>query len=148
VGVDNIAAGRDVAAYCLGRGWRRPAVLHASIAFSAGKERLGGFLAGMAEGGVPASGVDRYCRHGADHLRIGRDAMEQILARGETPRVVVCLSDLIAYGAYHRTTEVGVKVPDDLAIVSFDDGPLNAWIAPWLSAVHAPYENFGIAVTQ
>jgi LacI family transcriptional regulator len=148
VGIDNIAAGRDVAAYCLRRGWRRPAVVHASIAYSAGKERLAGFLAGMTEGGVASAEIARHGRTGSDHLLIGDDAMAQMLSGAQRPRVVVCLSDLMAYGVYHRANEAGLKVPEDIAIISFDDGPLNAWITPWLSAIRAPYERFGTAVTQ
>ena len=59
IGIDNAAAGRDVARHCLQRGWRAPGVIHASTRYGTMRERLAGFVAGMAEGGIAASGIAR-----------------------------------------------------------------------------------------
>jgi LacI family transcriptional regulator len=148
IGIDNIAAGRDVARHCIAREWRAPSVIHASSRYSTMRERLAGFLAGMAEGGVDRRAIARFTAPGLDHLRIGQDSMARLLSRTERPSAVVCLSDMLAYGAFHVAHGAGLNMPDEVAIVSFDDGPLNAWIAPWLSAVHTPYEQYGAAVVE
>jgi len=146
VGIDNAAAGRDVAGYCLSKGWREIAVIHASLVYSAGRERLQGFLDRMQhpEGGLHT--VRQFGSSGLDHLRIGELAMQDVLAQPVRPDVVVCLSDLLAYGAYKQASGAGLSIPRDMPLISFDDGPLNQWIAQWLSAVRIPYELIGDAV--
>jgi len=72
--------------------------------------------------------------------------MGDVLAGTDRPDVVVCLSDLLAYGAYQQASEAGLAAGRDLRMISFDDGPLNQWIAQWLSAVRIPYEVIGNAV--
>jgi len=79
-------------------------------------------------------------------LRIGEQAMQEVLAQPVRPDVVVCLSDLLAYGAYKQASGTGLAIPHDMTLISFDDGPLNQWIAQWLSAVRIPYELIGDAV--
>jgi LacI family transcriptional regulator len=61
---------------------------------------------------------------------------------------VFCSSDLIAYGAQRAITEAGLRVPEDVTLVGFDDNPLNDWVAPWLTSVRVPYDSFGDAVVK
>ncbi len=146
VGIDNAAAGRDVADYCLSQGWQDIAVIHASLVYSAGRERLQGFLDRLQQSGKGLHPVRQFGSSGLDHLRIGEQAMQQVLAQPVRPDVVVCLSDLLAYGAYKQASGTGLAIPHDMTLISFDDGPLNQWIAQWLSAVRIPYELIGDAV--
>ena len=146
VGIDNAAAGRDVADYCLSKGWRDIAVIHASLVYSAGRERLQGFLDRLQQADGRLQPVRQFGSSGLDHLRIGEQAMQDVLARPVRPDVVVCLSDLLAYGAYKQASGAGLAIPRDVTLLSFDDGPLNQWIAQWLSAVSIPYELIGDAV--
>jgi LacI family transcriptional regulator len=153
VGIDNVAAGRAVADHCLAQGYQHLAVIHASLDYSAGRERLQGFLDRMAEAGRPKSQIKHYGSVGLDHLEIGEQAMRALLGeRARPPRplpdVLVCLSDLLAYGAFREAKARGLSIPQDLPIISFDDGPLNQWIAQWLSAVRIPYELVGEAVIE
>src|SRR5690606_31218424 len=76
-------------------------------------------------------------------IRAGYDLGEQVVRHPERPRAIFCANDLIAYGLYNRAMENGVRVPDDLFIVGFDDNPLNRWLASWLVSVQVPYEEFG-----
>jgi LacI family transcriptional regulator len=147
VGIDDFAAGRDLAEHLLeGPPGAAPAVIHASLAFSAGALRLGGVEERLLEAGFKRSQIAKRTAKTTAHLEIGYQAMGQLLALSPRPRNVVCLSDLLAYGAYRRVREAGLRVPDDVALYAFDDNPLNDWIAPWLSAVHMPYTRFGPAV--
>ncbi len=147
VGIDDHAAGRAVADHWLAR--RQPGpfgLLHASLAFSAGRRRAAGFLERLAEAGIGEDRVARATGPGRQHLEIGRQGMARLLEADPRPRCVLCLSDLIAYGAYRCLTERGVGVPGEVELFGFDDNPLNDWIAPWLSAVRIPYEGMGPAV--
>ncbi len=147
VGIDDHAAGRAVAEHWLASGERGPfGLIHASLAFSAGRRRAAGFLERMDEAGLPAEAIIRATAPTKHHLDIGYAGMGDLLARGKPPRRVLCLSDLIAYGAFRRLVEAGLRVPDDIELFGFDDNPLNAWIAPWLNAVRIPYGAMGQAV--
>jgi LacI family transcriptional regulator len=149
VGIDDHAAGFAVARHWLARPAPGPfGMLHASLSFSAGQRRAAGFVAGLLAGGVPETEILRGTGSGKSHLAIGYEGMGTLLAAPVVPRRILCLSDLIAYGAYRRLTEAGLSVPGDVALFGFDDNPLNAWIAPWLSAVKIPYAGFGPVVVE
>lgn len=147
VGIDDYAAGRQIAEHCLAHPERGPfALIHASLAYSAGARRTAGFEERMAQAGPGHSGIPRATARSLHHLEIGYSAMAELLAAAAKPRCVVCLSDLLAYGAYRRLHENGLSVPGDVRLISFDDNPLNGWIAPWLSGIRIPYAQFGPAV--
>ena len=146
VGIDNAAAGRDLADYCLAKGWLDIAVIHASLVYSAGRERLQGFLGRLHQSNKFLRPVRQFGSAGIDHLRIGEQAMRDLMDQPVRPNVVVCLSDMMAYGAYKHACDLGLSIPVDIPLISFDDGPLNEWIAQWLSAVRIPYELIGDAV--
>ena len=145
VGIDNRAAGRQVAQYFLSRGIEDVAVVHGSPSSTATRERVAAFRKAFSEAGHPIAATRVIGREDADHLAIGADAMGRLIADG-APRAVFCLSDLIAYGAHRTVTEKGLSVPGDIELFGFDDNPLNEWIAPWLSSVRVPYDAYGDAV--
>jgi LacI family transcriptional regulator len=72
-----------------------------------------------------------------------------ILLRDRAPiDGVFCTSDLIAFGARRYIQEAGLVLQDEIILVGFDDSPLNDWIAPWLSSVRVPYDEFGHAIAE
>ncbi len=65
----------------------------------------------------------------------GYEATEHLIKRCTLPRALVCGYDNIAYGAMRALAEHGLSVPDDVALVSFDDNPTSKYICPSLSSV-------------
>lgn len=145
VGIDNLAAGRDVASAFARIGSRRVGVIHGMMSSSATADRVSGFLQACGEFGIGSVVSTLHSQAVPDHLAVGYAAMGELLA-GHRVDGLFCSSDLIAYGAHRRALEAGIRVPQDLPIIGFDDNPLNAWIAPWLSSVKVPYEAFGQAI--
>ncbi len=146
VGIDDRAAGSAAADFLMDAGVANPAVIHTSTPSSVIADRVAGFLErlqarGAAPGGIRAASSDQR-----QHLFAGHEAMQRLIAQGGWPRGLFCVSDLMAYGAYRLAGESGVRIPEDCLVVGVDDNHLNAWIAPWLSSVHVPYEDFGNAV--
>lgn len=148
VGIDNAGAGAEIAACLLDRGIRRVGVLHASLDRTAGHWRLQGLFGRLAAAGIDTAALPCASGPGLDHIAIGYEAMGRLLALPEPPRVVVCLSDLLAYGAFRRVGEAGARVPEDFAFFGFDDNPINPWIADWLNSVRVPSELFGPAILE
>ncbi|WP_345541108.1 substrate-binding domain-containing protein, partial [Phytohabitans rumicis] len=73
----------------------------------------------------------------------GYAAMRTLLRKPERPTAVVCMNDRLAFGAYQAIAEVGLSVPRDVSVVSFDDDPIAAWLHPGLSTVALPHELMG-----
>ena len=148
VGIDNAAAGADAADFLLESGIAEPALLHAKLTSTAVADRVNGFLNRLAERGVDPTRVRRATATSLQHLELGYQAAKTLVVDGGWPKGLLCVSDLMAYGAYRLASETGVRVPEDCLIVGVDDSPLNRWIAPWLSSVHIPYEGFGAVIVE
>lgn len=146
VGIDNRRAGRDIARHFLERGFRPCAAIHGPLTSSASRERFEGYRDMLKEGGAPLE--PRFVRGAQLSMQSGYDNAAALLSDDRKPRAIFCGNDLIAYGAFRRCNELGLKVPDDVALFGFDDNPLNEWIAPWLSTIHVPYAEIGAAVSE
>lgn len=70
-------------------------------------------------------------------------AMQQMLQGERLPSAVFSASDLMAYGAYKAVQDKGLRIPDDLAVVAFDDLETSAFMNPALSTVRIPREAIG-----
>jgi LacI family transcriptional regulator len=148
VGIDNHAAGAEAARFFVARGIDKPAVLHSALTSSAIADRVAGFLEGLAQAGVPASAIARATAPGLAHLDIGYAAARDLVARHGWPKGLLCVSDMMAYGAHRYAVECRVGVPEQCVIVGIDDNAINPWLAPWLTSIHIPYENFGTTVVD
>jgi len=146
IGIDNRAAGAEVAQHFLRRGYREIGAIHGPLASSASRERFEGFCDRLAAEGVTLA-PERIAA-GMLTIESGYSAAERLLRGASRPRAIFCGNDLMAYGAHRRCTEVGLAVPEDVALFGFDDNPLNDWLAPWLSTVHVPYDRFGPAAAE
>jgi LacI family transcriptional regulator len=146
VGIDNLSAGRAVAAHLFEKGLTRCAIIHGPRAYSASRSRLEGFLSFMADGGIAPTSIRQI--ESALTMEAGYEHGLRLLRDEKPPRAVFCGNDMIAYGIHRAAEEVGVKVPEQLAIVGFDDNRVNAWLAPWLTTVHVPALDFGPAVAS
>jgi LacI family transcriptional regulator len=70
-------------------------------------------------------------------------AVRDHLRAGHRPTAFICLNDRIAMGAYQACAEVGLSVPQDLSVVSFDDSDLARWLKPTLTSVAIPHFEMG-----
>jgi LacI family transcriptional regulator len=71
------------------------------------------------------------------------DALHEFLRAGHRPRGLVCLNDRIAMGVYQALADVRLRVPDDVAVVSFDGSELAGWLRPKVTSVALPFEEMG-----
>ena len=148
VGIDDRAAGAAVADFLLDSGVEAPAIIHTATSSSVIAERVTGFLDRLNVRGVPSGDVRSASSDQLQHLFAGYEAMQRLTDTGGWPKGLFCVSDLMAYGAYRLAGEQRISVPKDCLMVGIDDNQLNQWIAPWLSSVHVPYQDFGAAVVS
>ncbi len=94
--------------------------------------RYQGFVDALVQGGVDAASVRQVDAISTEQA--GFDAMTQLLAT-TAPRAIFCASDLIAIGAIRAIQARGFKVPDDIAVIGFDDIPMASFSSPALTTV-------------
>jgi len=146
IGIDNRAAGRAVAEHFLARKYHPIGVIHGPLTSTASSERFEGFRDRLAEAGHELA--DGFIAAGVLTIESGYTAVDRLLGDGRRPAAIFCGNDLMAYGAYRRCAEIGLRVPEDVALFGFDDNPLNDWLATWLSTVRVPYDRFGAAAAE
>jgi LacI family transcriptional regulator len=105
----------------------------------AGRERLAGIRDGLASAGTKLSGtID--CDWWPEPAY---EAVTRSLAEGLVPRVLICFNDRVALGAYQAVKEAGLRIPDDVSVLSFDDSELAAWLRPQLTSISLPHYQLG-----
>lgn len=134
VATTNRAGGASAAAHLLASGRTRPLVVTGRRDFGCVRERLAGFREVMPTDLVIA---------GEFTEDTGRSAVEQALARGWDFDCVVAHNDLIAAGALRSLRAGGRVVPDDVAVVGFDDIPMARHTEPPLTTVRQPMRRMG-----
>jgi LacI family transcriptional regulator len=73
----------------------------------------------------------------------GYDIVSKLLKQGTKPKALLCLNDRLAFGAYQALSERGLRVPTDVAIVSFDNDEIAAYLRPGLTTIALPHEEMG-----
>lgn len=133
---DNLEAGRLAARILLNAGHREIGLLAGPEEASTALERERGVREALADEGVrlPSSRVARgWFGHDS-----GEKGVRQLLSQQDPPRAVVCISDSVAIGALNAVYSMGLKVPEDVAIVGIDNLPMSGWPICGLSTVELP----------
>lgn len=73
----------------------------------------------------------------------GRSAMHQMLQSPRPPTAVFCANDIQAIGAMYECQQSGLRVPEDVSIVGFDDLPISRYTTPQLTTIHVPADDMG-----
>jgi LacI family transcriptional regulator len=139
VDVDNSGGARVAVRHLLRLGRQRIATITGPQNMIAGVDRLAGYLTALREHGCSVQ-QDLIVDGGFSEYR-GYLAMQQLLLHN--PDAVFVASDAMAIGALRAACDAGRRVPDDLALVSFDDTPLAARADPPLTAIRQPARQLG-----
>lgn len=134
VDTDNVAGSRLAAQALVDRGCRRIGAVAGPADMTAGQDRLTGFQDAMAAAGLPADAVV----HGDFTERGGETAVAELMARVPDLDGVAVASDLMANGVLRFLASTGRRVPDDVAVVGYDDLGLAATTDPPLTTVRNP----------
>jgi LacI family transcriptional regulator len=126
---------------------------HTKIGFISGplrrrpsRDRLLGYTTALAELGLPYR--EELVRYGDFYPDSGHDAMAELLELSDRPTAVFAASDLMAVGAMAAAAERGLAVPDDVAIVGFDDIDIASLTRPALTTVRQQKEGLGVAAAE
>jgi DNA-binding LacI/PurR family transcriptional regulator len=134
VDVDNVRGGREATAYLIERGHRRIATITGPLTMPAGIDRLEGYRQALSAADLE-EGIVEDGNFTADG---GAAAMTRILESGARPDALFIASDLMARGALAVLGRAGIRVPDDIAIMGFDDSPVATSVSPQLTTMRQP----------
>jgi DNA-binding LacI/PurR family transcriptional regulator len=138
VSTDEVAASRLAVRHLVAQGHRRIGLALGPERFMPSRRKRAGFVEALVEAGL-ASDVDDAGTHVVPSLYTvegGQAAAAELLAAGHT--ALVCASDLMALGAVRAARSRGLRVPDDVSVVGYDDSPLMASTEPPLTTVRQP----------
>lgn len=146
VDVDNRGGAAAAVQHLLDRGRQRVAIIAGPQDMAPGADRLAGYQEQLARAGRTTDGglveVADFTLNG------GQVAMERLLDRTPELDAVFVASDLMAIGAIAALRAGGRAIPDDVAVVGFDDSPLTTTTQPPLSSVRQPIEEMGREMTR
>lgn len=106
---------------------------------TAGARRLAGIRAELGARGLDIAGAVP-CEWSVSE---GFAATSRWLADGGSAGGLICMNDRLAMGAYQALAEAGLRVPDDISVVSFDGSALASWLRPVVTSVSLPFHDLG-----
>jgi LacI family transcriptional regulator len=139
VDVDNVAGARMAVEHLIRLGHERIGTVTGPLNMTHGQDRLEGYRQALEAHRIP---VQRELIFEGDFTEdSGRMAAQQLLPA--SPTAIFAASDMMAVGALKALRETGRRVPEDVALVGFDDLPIATAIEPPLTTVRQPIEGLG-----
>jgi DNA-binding LacI/PurR family transcriptional regulator len=143
VDVDNVHGARIAVDHLIGLGHHRIAcITNASLAYTASRDRLAGYQQSLEAASIAYD--ESLVRTGDFTDESGAVAMRDILANARPlPTAIFVASDVVALGVLAAIQAVGMHIPQDIALVGFDDIPLAQYIDPPLTTIRLPAYGLG-----
>ena len=142
IGATNWAGGLAAMEHVLALGHRRIAIIAGPPEVLCSRARLDGYRAALAAAGVDSREVP--VKEGDFSNQSGFDCARALLSMApEPPTAIVASSDQMAFGAYEALRQRGLRIPDDITVVGFDDLPESRWSSPPLTTVRQPLAEMG-----
>jgi LacI family transcriptional regulator len=146
VTTDNLGGGRIVARYFAGHGHERIGLISGNQKASTAIEREKGFLEELGAHGFDPGAVLRQPGDFSYHR--SRRAMRELIECDAPPTAVFCANDLTALGAIDAAREAGVRIPEDVWVVGFDDIGMASWKTFDLTTVRQPISDMVRAAVE
>src|ERR687896_742598 len=147
IGIDDRSGCEAAGRHLVELGHRRVAVIafpeyardDRTLPFDVCRERLAGYRAALGDDFDPELVFTAY----TNHAGTGKRLLAEMLELDPMPTAVLAMSDVLAAGAVRGAVEAGLRVPDDLSVVGFDDVPSAQLTDPPLTTVAQPIEHKG-----
>lgn len=143
---DNAAGAHSITSFLLSRGHRRIAVITGIPDHTATVGRFEGYRQALEDFGVPLD--DSLIVRGSQERDAGYAGVCGLIERGTDFTAVFAHNDLVAAGVMAGLRDAGLRVPDDVSVVGFDDIDLAQELTPRLTTVHVPHEELGRAAVR
>ncbi|RRA45255.1 substrate-binding domain-containing protein [Cronobacter sakazakii] len=138
---DNRQAGGLAGRYLIERGHRDIGVIPGQLERNTGVGRFSGFMKALEEAAIKVP--ENWIVQGDFEPESGYRAMQQILSQPQRPTAVFCGGDIMAMGAICAADEMGLRVPQDISIIGYDNVRNARFFSPALTTIHQPKETLG-----
>lgn len=139
---DNALLGGEMATqYLIDRGYTRIACISGPLDKTPARLRLEGYRNAMMSSGLTIP--PGYVVNGDFEFHGGYHAMNQLLCLNPLPQAVFTSNDAMALGVYHALYQAGLRIPQDIAVMGYDDIELARYMTPPLSTIHQPKDALG-----
>jgi LacI family transcriptional regulator len=146
IGATNWAGGLSATEHLLSLGHRRIGFIAGPRRLLCSRARLDGYRAGLESAGIAVDEI--LIRAGDFYHESGFDGGNALLELPERPTAIFAASDQMAFGVYEAVRRHGLRVPDDISVVGFDDLPEVRWSSPPLTTVRQPLAEMGILAAR
>jgi len=146
VGSANWSGGLMATRHLIELGHQRIAVISGPDDMMCSHARIDGFRSAMTSAGLTID--PDWIRFGDFHTSGGRLHGQALLDRDDRPTAIFAGSDLQALGVMEAMRQLGLRAPDDVSIVGYDDIPLATWVSPRLTTVHQPLRRMAEEATR
>jgi len=141
VGATNWAGGRAATEHLTGLGHRRIGVITGPRNMLCSRARLDGYRTALEEVGVAVD--EALIRPGDFMHESGFVAGTELLALAERPTAIFASNDTMALGVFEAARRRGLRIPEDLSVIGFDDLPEARWSPPPLTTIRQPLAEMG-----
>jgi LacI family transcriptional regulator len=145
VGATNWAGGMAAADHLVGLGHTRVGVITGPADYLCSRARLAGYRSALERAGIPYDPA--LVRHGNFYHEGGFEHGNELLELGDVTAIFAG-SDQQALGVYEAARRRGLRIPQDLSVVGFDDLPAARWVSPPLTTVRQPLSEMGQVAAQ
>jgi LacI family transcriptional regulator len=146
VGVENRESTRSLITHLVGHGHQRIGMVAGAAGLSTTEERIDGYRAALADAGLPWD--DALLANGESRSESARIATHRLLGLKHPPTAIMAGNNLMTIGAMHALREADLRVPEQMALVGFDDFDWADFFLPRLSVIAQPVQQLGVqAVT-
>jgi LacI family xylobiose transport system transcriptional regulator len=146
VGATNWNGGLVAARHLLELGHRRIGMINGPRELLCCRARLDGYRAALDTAGIDPD--PELVRTVPLYMKDGLAAATALLALADPPTAIFAANDLQALGVYEAARRSGLRVPEELSVVGFDDLPLGQWVGPELTTVRQPLLRMGMAAAE
>jgi LacI family xylobiose transport system transcriptional regulator len=146
IGTTNWQGGYTATRHLLDLGHRRIGVICGPADVLCSRARVDGYRAALETGGVVCD--DALVRYGTFQTEAGHHIARELLTMRNRPTALFAGNDVQAMGVYQAARELGLRIPEDVSVVGFDDLPISGWMGPPLTTVRQPLVDMAEAAAR
>ncbi|WP_372662018.1 LacI family DNA-binding transcriptional regulator [Cohnella sp.] len=143
---DNIQAAYDATNHLIAQGQKRIGFVSGPARLAMTQDRMTGYTKALSEAGLPFR--NGWVVEGEFLLESGYRAMASIMSQPEPPTALVVIDDVVAFGVLKGLAELGYRIPQDVAIVSFNNIALSELTMPPITSVDIGTYQLGYTASQ
>lgn len=141
IGIDEEKAGYEIAKVLINKGHKNFAYIKGLEHHLSAEKRYDGFIRAAKEAGISNDSI--YSFRGNFTFKSGIELAQKLFELKTSATALICANDDMAAGALLSAHKFGIKVPEDMSIVGFDDTPVSEIVWPPLTTVHQPLKAIG-----